>query len=67
MPFDLDALLSGPTVAGSAEECIDRIGRLHDLFGHQRQLYMFDMGGISDSELEDNIARFGADVLPHLP
>ena len=67
MPFDLPTFLEGPAIAGSAEECIDRVGRLHDMFGHHRQLFMFDMGGISDAELQENLQRFGAEVLPHLP
>ena len=67
MPFDLESFLDGPAIAGTAEECIDRVGNLHEMFGHHRQLFMFDMGGISDSELKDNLLRFGEDVLPHLP
>lgn len=67
MPFDLDVMLSGPAVAGSAEECVDRVGQIHELFGHHRQLFMFDMGGVDDAELADTIGRFGEDVLPHLP
>jgi alkanesulfonate monooxygenase SsuD/methylene tetrahydromethanopterin reductase-like flavin-dependent oxidoreductase (luciferase family) len=66
LPFDLDDMLVGPAVAGTAQECVDRVGHIHDLFGHHRQLFMFDMGGISDLELQDNIGRFGAEVLTHL-
>jgi len=67
MSFDLDSFLAGPAVAGSSQECIDRMGEIHDLFGHQRQLFMFDMGGVSDGELRETIDRFGAEVIPHLP
>ena len=28
---------------------------------------MFDLGGVSDSELEETVRRFGEEVLPHLP
>ena len=48
-------------------ECIDRMGELHELLGHNRQLFMFDLGGISDGELEETVRRFGEEVLPHLP
>ena len=54
MPFDLESFLAGPAVAGSSQECIDRMGELHQLLGHNRQLFMFDLGGVSDSELEGN-------------
>jgi alkanesulfonate monooxygenase SsuD/methylene tetrahydromethanopterin reductase-like flavin-dependent oxidoreductase (luciferase family) len=67
MPFDLESFLSGPAVAGSSQECIDRMGELHELLGHNRQLFMFDLGGISDGELEETVRRFGEEVLPHLP
>lgn len=66
-PFDLASFLEGPAVAGGVQECIDRIGEIHDLFGHDRQLFMFDMGGISDAELQETVARFGEEVIPHLP
>ena len=67
MPFDLESFLAGPAVAGSSQECIDRMGELHQLLGHNRQLFMFDLGGVSDGELEETVRRFGAEVLPHLP
>jgi len=67
MPFDLESFLAGPAVAGSAQECVDRMGELHELLGHDRQLFMFDLGGISDDELEETVRRFGEEVLPHLP
>ena len=67
MPFDLESFLAGPAVAGSAQECIDRMGELHELLGHNRQLFMFDLGGVSDNELEETVRRFGEEVLPHLP
>ena len=43
------------------------MGELHELLGHNRQLFMFDLGGISDGELEETVRRFGEEVLPHLP
>ncbi len=67
MPFDLESFLAGPAVAGSAQECVDRMGELHELLGHDRQLFMFDLGGVSDNELEETVRRFGEEVLPHLP
>lgn len=67
MPFDLEQFLAGPAVAGSAQECIDRVGEIHEMFGHDRQLFMFDMGGISDGELRETVMRFGEEVIPHLP
>jgi alkanesulfonate monooxygenase SsuD/methylene tetrahydromethanopterin reductase-like flavin-dependent oxidoreductase (luciferase family) len=67
LPFDLEASLAGPAVAGSAQECVDRMGEIYDLFGHDRQLFMFDMGGISNAELQETVLRFGEEVIPHLP
>ncbi|HAA65689.1 MAG TPA: LLM class flavin-dependent oxidoreductase [Acidimicrobiaceae bacterium] len=67
MPFDLESFLAGPAVAGSSQECVDRMAELHELLGHNRQLFMFDLGGVSDSELEETVRRFGEEVLPHLP
>jgi hypothetical protein len=43
------------------------MGELHELLGHNRQLFMFDLGGVSDNELEETVRRFGEEVLPHLP
>jgi hypothetical protein len=43
------------------------MGEIHDLFGHDRQLFMFDMGGISNAELQETVLRFGEEVIPHLP
>jgi len=67
LPFDLDASLSGPAVAGSSQECVERMSEIHELLGHDRQLFMFDMGGISNNELQETVQRFGEEVLPYLP
>jgi len=64
--FDLDELLAGPGICGSSEEVVDKIETWRELFGLDRHLFMFDLGGIDDALLNDSLERFGSDVVPHL-
>jgi len=64
--FDFDELTTGPGICGSPDEVIDRIGQWREVFGHDRHLFMFDLGGIDESTLTATIERFGTEVLPQL-
>ena len=64
-PFDLDLLSrQGPAIFGTPAQCVDRIEKMRVLYGHDRQLCMFDFAAIDDSELHDCIDLFGEEVLP---
>ena len=65
-PFDFDELLAGPAICGGPNEVVDRIGRWNELLGLDRQIFMFDLGGIDEVELHETIERFGTEVAPQL-
>lgn len=49
---------------GSPEEIIDRVGAARDLLGLTGIGMVIDMGGMSAEMVNEQIERFGADVLP---
>lgn len=66
LPFDVDELFAGPAIVGSAGEVVDRIGQWSELLGLSRHLFMFDLGGIGDTDLFATLDRFGTEVIPQL-
>ncbi len=66
-PFDYDWLLSsGPAIAGSPQEVVDRIGELSELLGATTHLLYPDMGGMPQDELLDMVELLGSEVIPKL-
>ena len=63
-PFDFDTLLAGPAICGSAAEVTDRLHTWKNLFGLDRHLSMFDLGGMDEATMMGNLERFGEHVLP---
>jgi alkanesulfonate monooxygenase SsuD/methylene tetrahydromethanopterin reductase-like flavin-dependent oxidoreductase (luciferase family) len=55
----------GPTVCGSREEVIDKMSLYRDQLDLDVFLLMCDLGGMPAVELQDSLARFGDEVLPH--
>lgn len=64
--FDLSELLAGPGICGSPDYVVDKIETWRELFGLNRHLFMFDLGGIDTPELMRSIELFGTDVIPQL-
>lgn len=63
LDFDFDELMAGPAIVGSPAEVVDRIARWRELFGLDRHLFMFDLGGIPDERLMATIELFGTEVI----
>lgn len=64
--FDLDELLKGPGICGSPAYVVDKMEAWREIFGLNRHLVMFDLGGIDEAQLSASIELFGSDVLPQL-
>jgi alkanesulfonate monooxygenase SsuD/methylene tetrahydromethanopterin reductase-like flavin-dependent oxidoreductase (luciferase family) len=67
MPFDFDALMAGPAIAGSPGQVIDRIGHWQQTLTLDRHLFMFDLGGMETGQVLDVMELFGAEVMGSLP
>ena len=65
-PFDYEGLLDGPAICGGVSEVVDRIGRWREILGHDRHLFMFDLGGMAGDQVIEVIERFGQEVVPQL-
>ncbi|MEM7001219.1 MAG: LLM class flavin-dependent oxidoreductase [Pseudomonadota bacterium] len=65
-PFNLDELLAGPGMCGSADFLLEKIAAWDELFNLDRQLFMFDLGGMDPTEVLEVVERFGAEVVPHI-
>lgn len=63
---DAEAFLDGPAIVGSPAEVVDRLGRWRELLGVERQICMFDLGGMPLPEVLASIELLGAEVLPQL-
>ena len=64
--FDFDELRAGPGIVGSPDQVVDRIGRWREILGLDRQLFMFDLGGIDEVSLTGSLELFGTAVAPQL-
>ncbi len=54
--FDFDELRAGPGIVGSPAQVVDRVGQWHEILGLDRQLFMFDLGGIGEPALTEATA-----------
>jgi alkanesulfonate monooxygenase SsuD/methylene tetrahydromethanopterin reductase-like flavin-dependent oxidoreductase (luciferase family) len=62
---DLQVMVErGPTVCGSPEEVIDKMGTWRDVLGLDVYLFMCDLGGMPSAELQDSLELMGGAVLP---
>ena len=64
--FDFDELLSGPGFCGSPDYIVEKIEVWRELFGLDRHLLMFDLGGMESATVMESIERFGTKVMPQL-
>lgn len=62
--FDLDELLAGPGICGSPAEVVDKVECWREIFGLDRHLFMFDLGGIDEASLMGSLELFGSEVIP---
>jgi alkanesulfonate monooxygenase SsuD/methylene tetrahydromethanopterin reductase-like flavin-dependent oxidoreductase (luciferase family) len=56
----------GPLFVGSPQEIVDKIGRGHALFGHQRFIAHADLGGLSFASVARVIELLATEVLPQV-
>ncbi|MET8829863.1 LLM class flavin-dependent oxidoreductase [Streptomyces sp. NPDC004610] len=67
-PPDFDVYIGddGPAICGSPAEVVDRLGRLHELWGHDLHLLAIDVGGIPYAEVQAATELVAAQVLPQV-
>lgn len=64
--FNFDELRAGPAIIGSPAQVVDRIGQWRAVLDHDRHLFMFDLGGIDETDLMATIELFASEVAPQL-
>lgn len=57
---------NGPAICGSPAEVVDKLGRLHELWGHDLHLLAIDVGGIPYAEVQAATELTAAEVLPQV-
>lgn len=62
--FDQQRGPNGPLLVGSVAEVLDKIGRQHELFGHDRVLAHVDFGGMAFERVAETVEVLAAEVLP---
>ncbi|MGJ5893524.1 LLM class flavin-dependent oxidoreductase [Streptomyces niveiscabiei] len=67
-PPDFDTYIgeNGPAICGSPAEVVDRLGRLHELWGHDLHLLAIDVGGIPYADVQTATELTAAEVLPQV-
>ncbi|MFK4101272.1 LLM class flavin-dependent oxidoreductase [Streptomyces sp. NPDC019531] len=67
-PPDFDTYIgdNGPAICGSPAEVVDKLGRLHELWGHDLHLLAIDVGGIPYAEVQAATELTAAEVLPQV-
>ncbi|MGW2825833.1 LLM class flavin-dependent oxidoreductase [Streptomyces sp. NPDC001443] len=67
-PPDFDTYIgdNGPAICGSPAEVVDKLGRLHELWGHDLHLLAIDVGGIPYAEVQVATELTAAEVLPQV-
>lgn len=66
--LDFDAYIGpeGPAVCGSPAEVVDKLGRLHELWGHDLHLLAIDIGGIPYADVQSATELVAAEVMPQI-
>ncbi|WP_225829846.1 LLM class flavin-dependent oxidoreductase [Streptomyces sp. NK08204] len=64
--FDRQRGEDGTLLLGSPQQIVDRIGRQHELFGHDRLLAQIDLGAMPFARVAAIIEILGAEVLPEV-
>lgn len=61
-----DAIRSGPVVAGSPQQVLDRLCEFKEACGLQRQLFHVDHGALPQEDVFDSLELLASEVLPKL-
>ena len=64
--FEYDNLLAGPAICGSPQSVVEQMGHWNETLGLDRQLFMFDLGGIETEVLTESIELFASEAMPEL-
>lgn len=67
-PLDFDSYIGdgGPALCGSPAEVTDKLGRLHEQWGHDLHLLAVDLGGIPYADVQRATELIAAEVLPQV-
>ena len=66
-PFDFEALVGpGSAICGSPAEVVDKLGRLHELWGHDLHLLSIDIGGIPHGVVAHAMELVANEVIPQV-
>ncbi|WP_328718533.1 LLM class flavin-dependent oxidoreductase [Streptomyces sp. NBC_00247] len=67
-PPDFDTYIGdqGPAICGSPAEVVDKLGRLHEAWGHDLHLLAIDVGGIPYAEVRAATELTASQVLPQV-
>ncbi|HZO36609.1 MAG TPA: LLM class flavin-dependent oxidoreductase [Solirubrobacteraceae bacterium] len=63
--FD-QAIGAGPAICGSPAEVVDKLGRLHELWGQDLHLMAIDIGGIPYAKVARAMELVASDVIPQV-
>ncbi|MFK0171007.1 LLM class flavin-dependent oxidoreductase [Streptomyces sp. NPDC090306] len=68
VPPDFDTYIGpgGPAICGSPAEVVDRLGQLHELWGHDLHLLAIDVGGLPYADVQAATELVASDVLPQV-
>jgi alkanesulfonate monooxygenase SsuD/methylene tetrahydromethanopterin reductase-like flavin-dependent oxidoreductase (luciferase family) len=64
--YDTAATLRGANFVGTSQEVVDKILFQHELFGHDRFLLQFTIGGIPHEGILRSIELLGCEVVPRV-
>ena len=64
--FDAFARESGPVLAGSPNEIVDRLSDMHETLGNDRYIMHMDVGNVPHAAVMKSIELFGTEVMPQL-
>jgi alkanesulfonate monooxygenase SsuD/methylene tetrahydromethanopterin reductase-like flavin-dependent oxidoreductase (luciferase family) len=62
--YDASAELRGANFVGTPEQVVEKILFQHEIFGHDRFLVQFTIGGIPHEKILRSIELLGRDVAP---
>jgi alkanesulfonate monooxygenase SsuD/methylene tetrahydromethanopterin reductase-like flavin-dependent oxidoreductase (luciferase family) len=64
--YDSFATESGPVMAGSPSELVDRLSAMHETLKHDRYIMHMDVGNVPHAAVMKSIELFGTEVLPQV-
>lgn len=64
--WNLAEIEQNRSIFGTPQECIDRIGQIHEQYGIDYLIFEVNFGGLAHERVVESLLRFGAEVMPHL-